>query len=139
MTDAPPEYVRALRGFISCSLVGLPIATAVYGITILQTYLYFRRYPEDSIRLKTLVGTLWILDTFTIVLICHSTYKIVISNTGQVASDFVLPWSVSLENGATDLITVAVQCYFASQLHRLSRRRVLPGLIVLLTIPTLGN
>ncbi|KAI0356147.1 hypothetical protein OH77DRAFT_1520244 [Trametes cingulata] len=135
--DAPPSLLHALRDFLSCSLVGLPISTAVYGITILQTYLYFRRYPQDSRRLKTFVGTLWLLDTLTIVLICHSTYMIVIMNVGQLANDFVLPWSVPLENGATDLITVAVQCYFASQLHRLTRRKVLPGLIVLLTIPTL--
>lgn len=68
----PPELFGPLQEFFACAIIGFPIATTyvsspiqrsltltryfrIYGITVLQTYLYFRRYPKDSAALKLLV------------------------------------------------------------------------------------
>ncbi|KAL1942678.1 hypothetical protein VTO73DRAFT_4918 [Trametes versicolor] len=120
----PPELFGSLQEFFACTIIGFPIATTIYGITVLQTYLYFRRYPKDSVALKSLVGGLWALDTLTIVLISHAIYNLFVLNLGHIADDVDLPWlvlnlrSVALEIVVTNIITVAVQYYFADQLHK---------------------
>ncbi|KAL1942679.1 hypothetical protein VTO73DRAFT_4919 [Trametes versicolor] len=134
----PPELFTPLQEFFACAIIGFPIATTIYGITVLQTYLYFRRYPKDSAALKSLVSALWALDTLTIALISHAIYNLFVLNLGHLADDVKLPWSVVLEVAITDVIIVAVQCYFAHQLYKPScGNKILTGSIVLLTIPTI--
>ncbi|KAI0767685.1 hypothetical protein C8Q74DRAFT_1370420 [Fomes fomentarius] len=47
----------------ACLTIGVILSSVIYGITFLQTYIYFRRYPEDHLVLKVLVGVLFILDS----------------------------------------------------------------------------
>ncbi|KAJ7645449.1 hypothetical protein DFH06DRAFT_1211351, partial [Mycena polygramma] len=35
---------------------------SLYGVTILQTYLYYRNYPQDSKILKWMVAILWYIS-----------------------------------------------------------------------------
>ncbi|EIW63100.1 uncharacterized protein TRAVEDRAFT_43407 [Trametes versicolor FP-101664 SS1] len=134
----PPELFGPLQEFFACAIIGFPIATTIYGITILQTYLYFRRYPKDSAALKSLVGGLWAMDTLTIALISHAIYNMFVLNLAHLADDVELPWSVALEVAVTDIIVVAVQFYFANQLYKLSHgNKIFTGSIVVLTIPTI--
>lgn len=44
-------------------LVGGLVSAALYGITILQTYVYFMHCSEDASIMKFLVAATWILDT----------------------------------------------------------------------------
>ncbi|KAF5369558.1 hypothetical protein D9758_002559 [Tetrapyrgos nigripes] len=42
-------------------LLGLVLSAALYGVTVLQTFLYFRKYPRDRGITKALVVILWSL------------------------------------------------------------------------------
>jgi hypothetical protein len=48
---------------VSCSLISLPYrwwpTFSFYGITCVQTYMYYTTYVRDSLSLKLLVGILW--------------------------------------------------------------------------------
>ncbi|KAI0769341.1 hypothetical protein BD413DRAFT_557603 [Trametes elegans] len=92
----PTSLVAPLQDLFGCALVGFPIATTVYGITVLQTFLYYRRYPNDRISLKILVGTLCVMDTLTIALITHALYVGVVLHLPRMAEDINLPWSVAV-------------------------------------------
>jgi hypothetical protein len=47
--------VALAKEVFATSFIGFAIATTVYGISILQCYLYFRNYPKDTIHLKLTV------------------------------------------------------------------------------------
>ncbi|KAI0761936.1 hypothetical protein BD413DRAFT_700017 [Trametes elegans] len=137
-SDIPPYLFGPLQDFSGCAVIGFPLSTTVYGITVLQTYLYFRRYPEDSIYLKGLVSNS-ALDTLTIALITHAIYSYFVLDLGRYADLAVLPWSVSVEVFITDIITVTVQLFFAQQLYRISHgNKLLAGIIVFFTIPVMA-
>ncbi|KAJ7781620.1 hypothetical protein B0H16DRAFT_1499088, partial [Mycena metata] len=38
---------KAFKELFSTTFIGFSIATALYGISVLQAYLYFRRYTKD--------------------------------------------------------------------------------------------
>ncbi|KAL1942680.1 hypothetical protein VTO73DRAFT_4920 [Trametes versicolor] len=148
----PPELFGPLQEFFACAIIGFPIATTIYGITILQTYLYFRRYPKDSAALKSLVGGLWAMDTLTIALISHAIYNMFVLNLAHLADDVELPWSVAVSRGSCNVVshrpsksvtslipaTYNSGSYFANQLYKLSHgNKIFTGSIVVLTIPTI--
>ncbi|KAI6163247.1 hypothetical protein EDD17DRAFT_1572162 [Pisolithus thermaeus] len=60
-------------GFGSFLIAGLTSAM-LYGITTLQTYVYYMHYPEDAAIIKFLVAAIWILDTLHVSFMCHALY-----------------------------------------------------------------
>jgi len=56
---SPSQFMDNTYGTL---LIGSLVATFVSGMNALQTILYFRLYPEDSIKLKALVATVMALD-----------------------------------------------------------------------------
>ncbi|GJJ13350.1 hypothetical protein Clacol_007602 [Clathrus columnatus] len=61
-------------------LIGLIVSTALFGLTTLQTYLYFINYIKDRLSLKFLVASLWILDFIHTILVTHASYHYLIVN-----------------------------------------------------------
>ncbi|KAI1789712.1 hypothetical protein LXA43DRAFT_1096129 [Ganoderma leucocontextum] len=135
---ASPFIAPLLESF-ACQLIGFTISTTIYGITVLQTYFYFRTYPNDKSYIKLTVGSLWILDTLGTILVAHSLYTYFVLNFTDPLKDANLVWSFSLENGVTTLITFVVQCYFAECLWRFSHgNRILVGSIAMLALTSFG-
>ena len=58
---------RELPSYLSHPRVTSDPSPSIYGITVLQTYTYFRRYSKDSLTLKALVrivdSVLYYLET----------------------------------------------------------------------------
>ncbi|KAI6006509.1 hypothetical protein F5J12DRAFT_831184 [Pisolithus orientalis] len=53
----------SIPGEFGVMLVGGLVSAMLYGITILQTYVYYMHYSEDSSIMKFIVAAIWILDT----------------------------------------------------------------------------
>ncbi|KAF8334920.1 uncharacterized protein EI90DRAFT_3048892 [Cantharellus anzutake] len=47
-------------GFLS----GLVLQTILFGIITVQAFLYYHRFPQDHILLKSTVGFLWLVQVF---------------------------------------------------------------------------
>ncbi|KAI0655878.1 hypothetical protein C8Q70DRAFT_401916 [Cubamyces menziesii] len=50
-----PLELPSLDSTLGAMLLGMFIGLIIYGVTLNQAYQYFRRYPQDSLILKTLV------------------------------------------------------------------------------------
>ncbi|KAL1944346.1 hypothetical protein VTO73DRAFT_3531 [Trametes versicolor] len=138
-TDEESALRPVIRELLSSVTVGFGIAAVLYGITLVQMFLYFRRYPTDTAFLKATVALLCVLDTFATALIAHSLFTYIVVNYWTPAKDLVIPWSFATENGVTTLITFIVQCYFAECLWRFTRgNKTLVVSIVLLAVASLG-
>ncbi|KAL5492813.1 hypothetical protein ACEPAI_4261 [Sanghuangporus weigelae] len=76
----------ALEQTLGYQLIGAFISLAVYGITVLQTYLYFSKFHKnDSKGLQSLVVLLWILDTICSILVAHALYVVLVKGWGDVS------------------------------------------------------
>ncbi|OSD02314.1 hypothetical protein PYCCODRAFT_1435649 [Trametes coccinea BRFM310] len=116
------EFLDALLESWACQLIGFTVATTIYGITVLQTYLYFERYGSDKVYIKLTVAALFLLDTLATLLVAHSLYTEFILRFRNPIENLHLTWSFSLENGIATVIVIIVQCYFAHCLWRFSNK-----------------
>ncbi|KAJ7334593.1 hypothetical protein DFH08DRAFT_965348 [Mycena albidolilacea] len=118
--------------------IGFAIATAFYGMGVLQCFLYFRNYPKDSIYLKLTVGTLLLFDTLSSMMTAHALYTFFVLNFGNLAADAYIPWSFALENGLLTIITIISQCFYAWQIWKVSLNGFVTGGILLLGFVSCG-
>ncbi|KAJ7460162.1 hypothetical protein FB451DRAFT_1270544 [Mycena latifolia] len=124
--------IAAVKEEFANGFIGFALATVVYGIGVLQAYLYYRNYPKDRGILKTMVGMLWFLDTLSSALVAHTLYTLIILNYGNVVADNVIPWSFAAEDVALTLVTIITQCFYAWQIWSVSSNIILVGIILLL-------
>ncbi|KIO09785.1 hypothetical protein M404DRAFT_290357 [Pisolithus tinctorius Marx 270] len=96
-------------GFGSALIGGL-ISAMLYGITTLQTYVYYMHYAEDAPTTKFLVAAIWILDTIHISFICHMLYYYLITNYGVPTSLERIVWSFPASLLVNVLVVCIVQC-----------------------------
>ncbi|KAF5367211.1 hypothetical protein D9757_012212 [Collybiopsis confluens] len=81
--DVIAELIAGVKESLATILIGFTLATILYGITVIQTYLYYKSYPKDQIWLKLFVAALWILDTLTTILVAHSIYTYTVLDFGD--------------------------------------------------------
>ncbi|KAI0771273.1 hypothetical protein BD413DRAFT_552413, partial [Trametes elegans] len=137
--DVPPALLSALKEDIACQLIGFTLATTLYGISLLQAYLYFRSYNRDSLRLRVLVGAVVILDTLTTIFMAHGLYTYTVLDLGEPIKITIITWSFALTNGCAVLTAFLVQCHFGLRLWGFSsKNQLLVGLIALFAFCNLG-
>ncbi|KAI1782787.1 hypothetical protein LXA43DRAFT_1187399 [Ganoderma leucocontextum] len=148
-----PALVSGIKEALTCGLIGLVVATGVYGITILQAYMYFRNNGHDSIYLRSFVASLFILDTISMVLTVNIFYEYFITDFGDQSLLLCIPWSFAYENALTVLIGTLTQCFFAHRLWALSKRNIMvvssivimalgsfgPGMVISVNLHTHGD
>ncbi|KAG8742374.1 hypothetical protein FRC10_001596 [Ceratobasidium sp. 414] len=76
--------------------IGVVLATFLYGILTLQTYIYWVRYVHDSRFDRLFVVALWVIDTLQLVFICHMQYWYVIENYANPVALQYNNWLVPL-------------------------------------------
>ncbi|KAJ7305445.1 hypothetical protein DFH08DRAFT_976372 [Mycena albidolilacea] len=69
----------------SPTFIGFVMATATYGIGLLQCYLYFKNYPKDTIALKITVLAMLMVDTAATALMAFTVYDNAITHFGDLA------------------------------------------------------
>ncbi|KAJ7270597.1 hypothetical protein B0H12DRAFT_1229103 [Mycena haematopus] len=125
--------ISETKQIFGSSFIGA-VATAAYGIVILQCYLYFRNYPKDHILLKSTVATLWVLDTLTTIMVAHALYTLIVLDFGDSAADAFIPWSFALENGLLTIVTLTAQCFYSWQIWSVSKNILVASGIILLAL-----
>ncbi|EMD41094.1 hypothetical protein CERSUDRAFT_91852 [Gelatoporia subvermispora B] len=121
----------ALDDTMGVTFVGVLMAAVLYGVSCVQIFYYFVRFPTDWWHLKLLVSAVWVFDTIHQALISHTVYTYVITNFGNAEELGSLVWSLIIEvlfNGFTALL---VQSFFVLRIWKLSERNLW------LTTPTL--
>ncbi|KAG1873886.1 hypothetical protein F4604DRAFT_1925462 [Suillus subluteus] len=74
--------------------IGGMVAAILYGITTLQTYLYYVYYPRDTDGLKVLVASIWVIDTLHVSLMCHALYYYLVTSFGDPDNLAIGVWSL---------------------------------------------
>ncbi|KAI6006965.1 hypothetical protein EDD15DRAFT_2514796 [Pisolithus albus] len=139
------------------SFIGGIVTAVLYGITTLQTYLYFMNYPNDDVPTKLFVAAIWVLDTTHVTLMCHALYYYLVSSYGVTTSLAYGVWSlfvsIQMHGGQSHRITYfpvsllqasvavnltiacAVQAFFTVKIFYLCR----PRLRWIVTVPIVSD
>lgn len=96
----------------------------LYGVTTLQTYVYYTHYSEDSSCIKFVVAAVWILDTLHVSFMCHVLYYYLITNYGDLLSLEYIIWSFPASLLVNTFIVTIVQFFFAHTIYCLCRHQL---------------
>ncbi|KAF8138662.1 hypothetical protein EV363DRAFT_539039 [Boletus edulis] len=125
----------ALDSTMGAVLVGVVIASILYGCTCLQTWYYFTHYPSDRWYIKLVVLATFFSDTGHEALIVHFIYTYLVTNFGNWDELHNVVISLVIEvffNGFTALL---VQCFLAMRVYTLSNKNVFAlGAVMILVL-----
>jgi len=113
-------------------LIGGLLAFSLSGCLNMQCIMYWRQYPGEPYRVKSLVIATWLLD------LCHSAFVAIalwdsiIVPYGDFSKLDHIPWSVGPAVELTALITFLAQSFFAYRIYRLMNKKLA------LVIPIVG-
>ncbi|KAI0709507.1 hypothetical protein C8Q76DRAFT_112414 [Earliella scabrosa] len=135
----PVAIIASIEELLTCTLIGGLLSTLVYGITVLQTYIYYKNYKKDPIATKVLVGVLFVLDSTTTALVFYGLYDYLVGHfMAPVENYFVINPTFVWEHGLAVVIGALVQVFFACRLWYYSRNRYLIGAILGSALAGLG-
>ncbi|KAJ7589048.1 hypothetical protein C8J56DRAFT_30161 [Mycena floridula] len=76
MTTKAPAFDNTL----GAAFIGGILASILYGVTCVQTFIFFNSGRNQRLYLKGVVLTLWSLDTIHLICVCHALYWYLITN-----------------------------------------------------------
>ncbi|PBK66753.1 hypothetical protein ARMSODRAFT_977318 [Armillaria solidipes] len=121
-SDAPvpvtdmPSLGMAMGG----PLAGLSITAMLYGISIPQLVIYYRRYPNDPPLFRYSIVLLWILDTLQLALISSALYFYLVTSHGNYQALLKFTWTLRSQNTVSRVIVVGIQALYAVRIWKLS-------------------
>ncbi|KAI0321991.1 hypothetical protein OF83DRAFT_1168012 [Amylostereum chailletii] len=110
-----------VRTTLGALLVGGLIAVSVSGAVAVQTYLYFRMYLNDLLRIKAMVLSIWLLDAMHSCLISYSLWFYLVLNYGDARIADFIPASLALTVAITAIVTFVAHLFFSFRVFRLSQ------------------
>ncbi|KAJ7484977.1 hypothetical protein B0H11DRAFT_2412722 [Mycena galericulata] len=129
--------IAVVKQLFATSFIGFAIATTLYGVSVLQAYLYYRNYPADHPALKGTVAILWVLDTLCTIFVAHSLYTYFVLNFEKSPTvDLIIPWSFTSEKLLVTLITFIAQMFYARTIWKVSGSLLITLVVSVLAVVT---
>ncbi|KIJ63605.1 hypothetical protein HYDPIDRAFT_113084 [Hydnomerulius pinastri MD-312] len=105
------------------TLAAVYISLVFYGISILQTFIYYVKYPNDNVYLKLLVLLVFLQDTVHAFLTCIGVWNYLILHFGDLAYVELTHPPLLLSIIVTYLVSFTVQSFFIYRIWFLSKDR----------------
>jgi hypothetical protein len=132
-----PSDIGSLFG---AGLIGIVIASTIFGVYNVQVYSYFSHYSKDKLWIKLMVVAIWSILALQYSLDLHAIYTYLIDDFDQDTKLAVATWDWTSYVLLTSITSVTVQFFFARRLfqilHNKTAKYVAVGLI--LTFSLLG-
>lgn len=110
---------------LGATLVGAFLSAALSGILTMQVIIYYRLYSHDFTRNKIMVGTLWVLDTIHVSMVCAASWSYLVTNRGDDHISDYIPWTIAVTVALTAFITFIVHCFFVQRIYCLGGRNLI--------------
>ncbi|KAJ3503446.1 hypothetical protein NLJ89_g8429 [Agrocybe chaxingu] len=108
MSSPSPVHIKDTFGAI---FIGALVTMTIYGITTLQAYFYYLSFPQDGIKTKLLVASIWVLDTMHAIFMCHALHHYLIDQFGNAAALRDGTWTVFSSIAINVIMAFIVQWY----------------------------
>jgi len=113
-----PEFNPNVIGGLE---IGVLLATLLYGMGTVQTYLYYRNFPKDSRRMKTTIAVIWIAETGHSICISWGIYNMTITHYGAPPNLISIPHGFASAAAFGAIIHPLVQATFTYRIYQLSQ------------------
>ncbi|KAH9051560.1 hypothetical protein EDB83DRAFT_2521956 [Lactarius deliciosus] len=127
----PGNAVVDIRNTYGCSFIGMVISSMLFGITILQTWIYYWQYGNrDPKTLKLFIAVIFMMDTLHTILCVYSIYWYLVLNFGNVEVLGYNMWAMNFQILVSALVDCMVRLYYARRVYIVSRSIIIPVVIV---------
>lgn len=101
-------------------LIATVVCAILSGTLTVQTYTYFRRFPDDKYYTKLMVLMLWSVDLLHQIIGCYSLYHYVITSVKNPALLLQPSWAVAAIHILEPIQAVTAQLFFVRRMHLLN-------------------
>ncbi|KAI0359953.1 hypothetical protein OH77DRAFT_1419330 [Trametes cingulata] len=116
---------------IGLIFVGFLATGFLFGVTSAQSVWYFRHYPTDRPVLRSLVATIWVLDTVHLGLYLATMITYLVKKQAAYFGQEPLPWTSNVQLLCNACAIGLIHTFYASRIWTLSRDKRL--LVVMAT------
>jgi hypothetical protein len=109
-----------LDNTLGAAFIGNIVASVLYGVTCLQTYVYYKRSQGDHPAFKALIYFLWLLDTLHLALVTNSLYLYLIKNYNNPIALLSPNWSILAQVFVTGVCDLIVRAIFGRRVWKIS-------------------
>ncbi|KAJ7055021.1 hypothetical protein C8F01DRAFT_1373949 [Mycena amicta] len=108
-------------------LIGTLCGAILYGVTTMQAYIYFTRFPDDHWMIKSTICFIWMAESAHVGAVSHTLYTLIVLDYGHPERLLERPpRSIIGYIFLTVSIAVCVQIFFAYRIYILSKSRIIP-------------
>ncbi|PCH42538.1 hypothetical protein WOLCODRAFT_163869 [Wolfiporia cocos MD-104 SS10] len=130
----------SLSPTLGATYIGTIFAAILFGVTNVQTYMYYKRNSSDSLLLRNLVFFLWILDGLHQAFITHAFYTYAVTDFSDPLALLAPEWSVMAHVFVASTSDAIVRGLFCQRVYKLSGRNwLITVVIAIATLVVLGS
>ncbi|KAJ8463199.1 hypothetical protein ONZ45_g6559 [Pleurotus djamor] len=120
-------------------LIGVFLNTILYGLLVLQMFIYYQTYKKDATWIKYFVLYLFVIETMNTGFDIAMMYEPLILNWGSAVATTFFPKMLAAEPIVTASISTPIQIFIAWRILTISKSRIIPAIIVFFAIVSLGG
>ncbi|KAI9461209.1 hypothetical protein BJY52DRAFT_1185559 [Lactarius psammicola] len=129
----PGSPVADIRNSFGAAFVGLLVSTTLFGLTIVQTWIYFWHYRDrDPKALKFFIAFIAVMDALHTILCAYAVYWYLVLNFGNVENLGFSMWALDYQVIVSIFVGVSVQLYYTKRVYKVSQSTFIPVVIVAL-------
>ncbi|GLB40667.1 hypothetical protein LshimejAT787_0805380 [Lyophyllum shimeji] len=87
---------------LGAAFLGNLFAGIFYGVTCVQSYIYYKGSAKDREWFRMLIFSLWFLDTLHLAFVTHGLYFYLVSNFGNLTALVYPTWSILVRHAVSD-------------------------------------
>ncbi|KAH9848470.1 hypothetical protein C2E23DRAFT_889120 [Lenzites betulinus] len=130
-----PSLDNTFGSFLIATFLGM----LMYGLTIYQSYKYFRLFRDDAFVLKLIVVSTLLLETFHIILCMHVCYYYLVTSYFNPLALLDGVWSIRILPLATGLVVLVSESFFTRRVYLIgSHFRWVVAIVPILMLAILG-
>ncbi|KDQ58601.1 hypothetical protein JAAARDRAFT_176614 [Jaapia argillacea MUCL 33604] len=137
MAQTPGAHL-VLDDTLGAMFIGVIVATALWGVSCVQTWHYYSHYKVDLSHIRFLVATAFISDTIHQMLITHMLYTYLVTNFCNPTILGSMIWSLVVEIFFNGLTAFLVQIFFTIRIWKLSQCISITLFVLLLVLAEFG-
>ncbi|KAH9013159.1 hypothetical protein EDB83DRAFT_299513 [Lactarius deliciosus] len=124
--------VADIRNTYGCSFIGLIISVMLFGITAVQTWIYYWQYGNrDPKALRLFIAVIFLSDALHTSLCIYSIYWYLVLNFGNVEILHHNIWAMKVQIDVNGLVGYMVQLYYARRVYIVGGSIIIPIIIAI--------
>ncbi|PIL22607.1 hypothetical protein GSI_15297 [Ganoderma sinense ZZ0214-1] len=141
MADNPPQPPVSSETLLRIGpiLIGALLSWMLFGISIVQLYIYHVSFPRDRFAIWGSVYTIFALDIFQSIVVACEAWQTLCAGWGRSVNLQFPGWTFTALPIVSSIISVWVQTFYAWRIYRLGKWRVIPVIIIITALAQAGG